>query len=331
MPFPDTVISLPFTDPPRLDVSGAACLLALVPTQPGEQPFLECDERLAALFKPVVDRDGEVVRVRLELAGAAHWGANTRSPFPFGFWDFGPRVAMTLHVPVAVRARIQLDAGKIRVRGLSGCELDIQSSAGLIIVRDVDGRLKINQGAGKILGENLSGSLDVQSNAGAARLELGKLAAGRHQIHSTLGAVVVQIAPGQKVQVDARATMGSVKNSYPSAAGAETTLDIQTEFGSVKVFEGDGMPEPRHPEGRHEGRHHPERKGAWSWQWPGGGFAWGHGGPWRGPPESPRPPAPPPGGASDEELKRILNMVKEGKLTPEEAQKLLRAMEQPKR
>jgi hypothetical protein len=321
----DALIPLPFVSPAILEVTAPACALAIVAIQPGEAPFLESSEALADIFKPAVTLDGGTVRVKFDF--------HIPQPFPFSFWDFGPKVQLTLHVPPDVKARLRLDAGRARIRGLSGCDLDIEASAGVLTLRDVTGRMRLVTGAGKITGEHLSGTIDAEANAGSIRLQVDRLATGKHRIHSTMGSVRVDLAAGQKVQIDARATMGSVRNSYPSSPGAEATLEVQTDFGSVRVVEGAGEPSSAAPEEGMFG-------GGWWGAWP--GFVsrrWGHPGsshhadgpsprPHRAEPSEQVPPPPAASKISEEELHRVLTLVQEGKLSPEEAQKLLRAMGQ---
>jgi hypothetical protein len=318
----DTNIPLPFSSPAVLEVSAPACALAIVATQPGEAPFLESSEALADVFQPSITRDGDTVRVKFDF--------HIPQPFPFAFWDFGPKVQLTLHVPPDVKARLRLDAGRARIRGLTGCDLDIEASAGVLTLRDVSGRMRLVTGAGKITGEHLSGTIDAEANAGTIRLQVDRLATGKHRVHSTMGSVRLDLAAGQKVLIDARAAMGSVRNNYPSSPGAEVTLEVQTDFGSVRIVEGAGEPSNASPEEGMFG-------GLWG-AWP--GFVsrrWGHQPPWHhGPWPRPQrseasesPPAPKAASkVTDEELNRILTLVQEGKLTPAEAQKLLRAMGQ---
>jgi hypothetical protein len=329
-------IPLPFGAVPQLELTAPACVLALVATEPGQQPFLESSEALADVFRPDVRREGETVRVHVELS----------QPFPFSLWDFGPRVQLTLHVPANVRAKVRLDAGRARMRGLSDCDLDVETGAGVLTLRDVSGRIRLQTGAGKISGEHLSGAIEAETSAGAIRLQVDRLATGKHRIHSAMGSVRVDLAPGQKVQVDARASMGSVRNSYPSSPGAEALLEVQTEFGSVRVVEGGG--ESTAAAGaedvgfgvgmggwwggfpgffrRLDEAHQRHR---WGMGWsdaPGRSRAGPPGAGWAPPPPPPTPPqaAPPP--VSDEELRRVLTLVQEGKLSAEDAQKVLRAM-----
>ncbi|HEX4621790.1 MAG TPA: hypothetical protein VH208_09515 [Myxococcaceae bacterium] len=201
----DTTLPLPFSSQAVLEITAPACALAVVATLPGEAPFLESSEMLADIFKPAISRDGDTVRVKLDF--------HIPQPFPFSFWDFGPKVQLTFHVPPDVKAKLRLDAGRARIRGLSGCELDIEANAGVLTLRDVNGRIRLVTGAGKITGEHLSGTIDAEANAGAIRLQVDRFATGRHRIHSTMGSVRVDLAAGQKVQIDAKASMGSVRNS----------------------------------------------------------------------------------------------------------------------
>jgi hypothetical protein len=323
MDSPETVISLPFGDAPVLELTSTALVVALVPAQGEEQPYLEVSELLPDACRPLVTREGNTVRVRMESV----------QPFPFALWDLGPRVHMTLHVPAAVRAHVHIDAGRVRVRGLSGGEVNLETAAGVLSLKDVKGNIRLRAGAGKVTGERLSGMLDVETNAGAVHLSVEQLDAGTHRVRSSMGAVRVDLAAGQKVAIEASATMGSARISYPSAPDADAKLIVQTELGSVRVREmGHTQPEST-PEddpasfmpgvawrwggGRGRGRHrHPPH--AWA-EWAQG---W-----WPPPPQRSQSPDKRGEPVSDDELRRVLNLVQEGKLTAEEAQKILRAME----
>ena len=106
--------------------------------------------------------------------------------------------------------------------------------------------------------------------------------------------VRLELARGMDVCIEARSSLGSVRNRYPSHPSAATKLMLSTDVGSVHVDEGSSFRSPRRPTAA------------------------------PAPPNSPeRPTAPLP---DDPELERILKMVEAGELSAQDADELLRAM-----
>lgn len=314
---------LPFGERPELALTASAGAIHLVPVAPGEQPRIEATGALQGNLRVEVIRDREQVRV--------HLGGPEASPF--AFWDHGPNVRVTLFVPKNVHAEVRTDVGRIRADDLDGCHLQLVTSAGTMQLSRCRGRMALRTTAGKIVGELLSGSFDVETGAGAVKLGITGLDPGRHRVRSSVGAVRVDLAEGLSVQVETHTNMGGARNTYPSTAGALAVLEVSTELGAVKVRQRSAA------EGATEGvGPHSRRRGPWGRDFDPAQWAeWFDMGTWmppflgRVPPRAPAPPPPPPPSAApsvgDEELRRILSLLEQGKITAAEAEKLLRALE----
>jgi hypothetical protein len=326
-------IALPFGDKPVLEVEGVAASIELVPILAGESPRIE---HLG------IRRDSQVEVKQQDGVVKVHIGTPNRDePEVFGWLAFlgrGVPQAFRLHVPASVTARVRSDMGIIRAEGLEACDLSLATSAGMIQLQKVSGRLVLRLDAGQIRGDHLRGTFDVETSAGEVRLGIDALEPGEHRMHSRMGAVRVELAPGLKVRIVARTAMGSTRNRYPSTADAEATLKLEAELGSVRVDETRGHQDARagswedwhkHWAGdprrweRHRARDWKRWVRDWTGEWPG---------PPGTSPDRPSPTPAPAGSAasspiSGDELKRILTLVQDGKINAEEAERLIRALE----
>lgn len=280
-------IPLPFGESPILDFEANAAQLELVPVKPGEEPRLEYE----AAVEPEVRREGEVVLIRQATRG--FWGALEAG---------GARAV--LHVPPGVKAKIAADMGRLVVKSLAGCDLDLSTSAGSLELTDVRGRMKLSANAGQIRGEGLGGTFWVECGAGSARLGIVALDPGEHCVHSNMGSVRVDLAPGLDVRIDASTVMGSTRTRYPTNPKSKTLLKLEAELGSVKVGEGGAYEDPKH--------------GDWA--------------DWRKLWEAAEAFVTSPVGSAaprevpQDELKQILTMVEAGKINATEAARLIRAI-----
>ncbi|MCY1017327.1 SHOCT-like domain-containing protein [Pyxidicoccus sp. MSG2] len=324
---------IPWGQRAELELHASAAALTLTPLPEGEKPYLVAH---GAVDVQVRER-GSITRVELNIREGGFWAF---------LWRSMPQVELFL--PANAKARLKLDAGMVRVAGLKDCELDVTTDAGTADVRDVHGKLTLRTSAGSIFGQRVGGTFDVQAAAGSVKLEVDALTPGEHRIVSQMGAVDVRLVPGLDVSIEARTSLGSVRNGYPSRPGAPTLLRLETDLGSVRVRESHKAGREADGEDRHDWEHdarrwqrqterwqrraerHAER---WARSWD------GHGRPpeprppgWGGPPSwaaHGRPPEPRPttAGIPDEELRRVLQLVSEGKVSVEDAEKLLRAMQ----
>jgi hypothetical protein len=322
-PRPGERHALPWGQRAELELHASAAAITLMPLPEGEKPFLVAHGPVDARVR----ERGHITRVELSIREGGFWSF---------LWRNMPHVEV--FVPADVKARLKLDAGMVRVAGLKDCELEVATDAGTADVRDVHGKLTLLTSAGSIFGQRVGGTLNVQAGAGSVKLEVDALAPGEHRIVSQLGAVDVRLVPGLDVSIDARTSLGSVRNGYPSRPGAATVLRLETELGSVRVREshrqGPGAADTRsweHDAQRWQRqaerwqRRAERHAGRWAQAWP---HAWGAP-PWAAGQGGMRPPAagPTTGGIPDEELRRVLQLVHDGKVGVEDAEKLLRAMQ----
>jgi hypothetical protein len=329
---------LPFGENPIIDLGAGAVALEIVPIHPGETARIELTGgRHSDVPAPEISSVGDTVQIKL-------------APLSFGWppWRRGRHGSFRLVVPPNVRARVHCAAGQIRVERLAGCDLELSTGAGQIVLRDVHGRLALEANAGQIRGERVGGTLQIESSLGEVRLEVDSLDPGTHRVHSSMGSVRIELIEGLKVRIDAQTSMGSTRNRYPSTPDADTILSLETDLGSVRVD----------PAGKSGSARYDANADAEDWRRRWGGQPWagpcwpaergGHpfhrphfnprhaqGGSWfwAGPSDSTEPPGPRPGtstpraGASDDELKRILTLVEQGKINAEQANDLIRALQ----
>lgn len=296
---------LPFSDLAQLELVTPFGDIALVALAPGEAPHVEQTGGDRGL-KVETAKDGDVVRIRLTSA-------------EISFLDFGaPHARLVLHVPPNVRARVRTEFGRIRAERLDqGCDLDLATTAGAMQLEQITGRMALRTGAGQISGEKLAGTFDVVTAAGSVRLAISGLQPGHHRISTSMGAVRVDLSPGIQVKLETRTSMGSIRRKYPSSADAPAVLEVSTELGSVKVREA-GQADERHGD-------FPRWDVFPGWKAEKWADAWGRF--WTAQAPASDAPPPPRRPIRDEELSRILSLVEQGKISAQEAERLIRAIE----
>ncbi len=303
-------IPLPFSAEPVLDLHADATKVEVLPVARGEEPRIEIEGRgeIDGRAPLKVEQRGNVVFVRFDHEWAQRW------PTPLEIKK------LILHVPSHLKAKLQCDMGKVRIHGLAGCDLDVTGTAGKLELEEVRGRLKLVMHMGSIWGDKLGGTFDVRSDAGSVALSLDALDDGEHVIRTAMGSVKVDLPKGLEVNVEMSTTLGSARSTFPSKRDAKAVLRVESQLGSVRVREAGEPDDPRH--------------GDWpDWR------KW-----WADAREvivtnvpaasEYIPPAPPPSSPPSPEaqqerelsMRRILEMVQEGKLTAVEAERLIRAM-----
>ncbi len=301
-----TRTALPLDEHPRLELDADFLHVAIVPVEPGEASFVEVLGEMSSTLD--VNASDGTTRVRLAHA-RPHGGGVERSTFrPWWdgrFWDASfweqrwkedRHGKLRFHVPRDAQLRILSNAGRIHVEHLWGCDLSVEAHAGRVTLNDVTGRLRLETQAGRIDGNGIGGTLDVTTSAGAVKLDVAFLAAGRHHIRTSMGAVRVALARGMPVHIDAKTSLGSARVDFPSLADAEASLLVEADLGAIRVGPSEAS--------------------------------------WRGVVEPPVDvPAPArgdayrsPGAPTDAELQKILGRVADGSLSPQAARELLRAL-----
>lgn len=303
-----TTWELPFGPIPVLELSADMAAITLVPVEPGGAPRLVAEGKLAKKMRPEIQRDGDTLHVRVEWQGDLDL---LRS-----FWGWGGKLRLTAYLPHGVRATVRADAGRLRARDLDGCELSLHAEAGTVDIENVRGRILVRASAGKIEGRGLSGSFDVEANAGEIRLGIVGLDPGQHRVRTSMGAAKIDLARGLAVRIEPRASVGEAKVDYPETPGAAAVLEVSTELGAVRVR---SSSEPAIAIAPSPQQGTPYRELPVSAPEPSvAGDASGAVG------------APFDGSAVPEDaLERVLVMVAKGKLSPRDAGELIRALGQP--
>jgi Putative adhesin len=274
------VWELPFGEVPELELRAEFGTLAFVPVESGQPARVELTPRSAEHVAVSVDNVNAAVRVALEPLHGFHW---------FGGWE----CRATVYVPSNVRAHVETSAGSVSVRDLDACELGIKATTGKIDLVNVHGLLHLAADAGSITGRDVGGFLNIEAQAGSVRLEVSELKPGEHRIRATMGSVRLDLARGLDVSIEAHASLGSVRNSYPARQAAAAKLLLTTDMGSVRIDQSYTL-QARTP------RSTAAEVSA-----------------------APEPRAD----AADPELERVLKMVESGELSAHDADELLRAMD----
>ena len=292
-----TPFALPFTAEPVLDFELSSSHVTVLATEHGEAPSLETVGRGEPLSITAVDG---AVKVRLSESGGSSWFRE-------------PPHRVFLHLPAHVRAQLRVDMGQLDIKGLRGCDLTASTNAGQLELTDVDGRLQLEANAGKLVGTRVGGTFVVKAGAGAVRLFVVRLDEGTHAVHSSMGSVRIELPPGLDVRIDSHTVMGSTRTHYPNNPDAKTVLKLEAELGSVKVVEGSTYADPR-------------RGDFVDWR-----KRWLDRASWNAPRSSSPPTAAPTvavsRGPSTDELRSILSMVEEKKISATDAERLIRALD----
>lgn len=292
---------LDFTQAPTLDFQADAVRVELMPVEAGQNPRAEVETKRGADGNPLlVTKEGDVVKLRLPGTWADAWA------------NFEWVTRVRLFVPAHVRARLVIQGGKLTVQRLAGCDLSVQATAGSVELEQSRGRFALAVDSGAVRGEHLGGTFDVRCQAGAVALSIDALDPGAHQLRTTMGSLKVDLAPGLDVKLETTATLGAVRATYPSNPSAKATLMLSADLGAVKVKEGGAVDDPRHGD------------------WPDWRRLWrdvvsAFDAPVTAPPPAAAKAAPL-AAQSPEELRRVLELVQEGKLTAADAEKLIRAL-----
>ena len=293
-----SIVPLEFAERPALELRATAERIRVVPVEPGERPRIEVESQRRDPATLQVERSGETLVV------------TTDSTRALASWVFGavPFSALTLFVPENVRARIRQDFGSLEVERLVGCDLELSASAGTIALSHLRGRLQVSVDSGTITGEHLAGTFNVRTSAGSVKLGVDALDAGDHRFTTELGSVKLFLAPGQQVKFDSITSLGSSRISYPSVEGAPAHVRLSAELGSIRVKEGDAFIDERH--------------GDWAdWR-----RLWHDAVETVGGVISDAAPKPSPQPVPEAELRKVLELLQDGKINAQDAERLIRAM-----
>lgn len=227
---------LPFTGTPEIHLFADYQSIVVEPISEGETPHLEMKGGGKAPHV-LIEREGNAVRV----------GIGHHSGIPFIDWiPWGAGSKMIVRVPPKIRGTFQTGAGTLRARDLNGCDVELATDAGTIRADRIRGKIRLRTAAGTIDGYDLAGSFDVETSAGTIDLCIGELDPGKHRVHTSAGTVRVDLSRDVAVHIEASSSFGGSRVSFPSDRNAAATLAVTSDAGTVRVRGSDKItPPPR--------------------------------------------------------------------------------------
>lgn len=187
--------------------------------------------------------------------------------------------------------RIANGYGEIEATALTADNIRLSSGAGAVTAIGLRADLEVSVGAGKINILAHEGTAAAHSGTGDITLDLATLKPGMYRVDVGLGRAEVRLLPGATVEVRANSGLGKTALGVPSTPGALTVIKINSGIGEASV-------------------HYRQPSSA---------------------PPTPCPPRPS-GPARAAELRReaeelrVLQLLQQGRITPEEAADLIAAL-----
>lgn len=132
-------------------------------------------------------------------------------------------------------ASLSIDGLGIEVRDIDG-DVDIDSGAGQVTLTRVSGRIDANVGGGAIVGRDLT-SEEVRATAGAGSVEIGFDSAPRVvEVEAGAGAVVVALPPGDEAyRVDAESSASARTVEVRTDPTSDRVIRAHSGAGSVDI------------------------------------------------------------------------------------------------
>jgi DUF4097 and DUF4098 domain-containing protein YvlB len=137
-----------------------------------------------------------------------------------------------LDVRLPSQWRAGFDSGVLELRVPLGCDIDVQSRNGSIMVKDADGKLTLHTESGNIAALAIRGTLDIESGHGDLQFD-GTVTAVI--LHTRTGNIAAQIDPGSRMNSNwvLRTGDGNVDLRLPEDFSTE--LDVNSGDGNVRL------------------------------------------------------------------------------------------------
>lgn len=187
--------------------------------------------------------------------------------------------------------RIANGYGEIEATALTAENIRLSSGAGAVTGIGLRGDLEVSVGAGKISILAHEGTAAAHSGTGDITLDLASLQPGMYRVDVGLGRAEVRLPPGATVEVRANSGLGKTALGVPSTPGAPAVIKINSGIGEASVHY--RQPSSAPP-----------------------------------PPRTPRPSGPARAAERRRETEelRVLQLLEQGRITPEEAADLIAAL-----
>jgi ribosomal protein L40E len=129
--------------------------------------------------------------------------------FPGGFSLQGARADVIIKVPRKITMNLSNRFGEINVSGVEGNDLNAESQAGSISVRNFVGTTRVSTKSGLVTLENVGGRVDARNLAGSINYS-GDLGSGDGSITTRVGNIEAALRGDPNVQIDAITRVGHI-------------------------------------------------------------------------------------------------------------------------
>jgi hypothetical protein len=238
-----------------------------------------------------IQRDGDRLQVEIKLSKG---------------WLFRRRQGATTLIRLGPehldQLRIDNGYGETEIQAVQADDLRVNVSAGSLQCILTRGNIDANVGAGKLSILSHSGLAKADSGTGDVLLDVAELAEGDYKVDVGLGRAEVRLPAGGQVNIKASSGIGKSRIEYPSAPdGAPTRVRVNSGIGECVVKQRDaGAGQPAAEPVRPAGQPRPQRSARMA------------------------------GAASrrrEAEEMRVLQMLEQGKISPQDAADLISALQ----
>jgi DUF4097 and DUF4098 domain-containing protein YvlB len=146
--------------------------------------------------------------------------------------ESGNRVELDVKVPNQWGSGFSRNSAVFELKIPLGCDMDVRSGNGSILVKSAEGKLTLRTESGNIEALGISGTLDIESGHGDLQVDGSVTAVS---LHTRTGNIAAQIDPGSKMNSNwvLRTDDGNVDLRLP--ADFSTDLDVNSRDGDVRV------------------------------------------------------------------------------------------------
>jgi hypothetical protein len=128
-------------------------------------------------------------------------------------------------------------AGRVRLAEVDGPAV-VRNASGETWIGTVTGPLRATSSNGSIAVDQADGDVTVKTAHGSLRI--GRVSRGTAMLKTSMGEIEVGIAPGTAALVDARTSLGNVRNALATTASPEpgdqtAQVHAQTSFGDIVI------------------------------------------------------------------------------------------------
>lgn len=208
----------------RVQIDQTAGKLTVRPCKEGETPGVTASSSKAAP-DIVVSRDGDQAHIEVKLSKG---------------WIFRRRQGATTLIRLGHEAleQVKLDNGygDTEVQGVTAAEIRVNIGAGSFQGILTRGMLDVNVGAGKLAVLSHSGLARCDSGTGDVLLDVAEVAEGEYKVDVGLGRAEVRLPTGAQVFIKASSGIGKTRLEFPSAPdSAPTRLRLNSGIGECVV------------------------------------------------------------------------------------------------